>query len=199
MDTANERAVLQAALAVLSSQWQYTSIQRRDAAATLAQFAVPEAINALITALYDPDPAIRRTALQSLQRIGDPARPQLLAALNHDQVLARRGAVQVLGDIGARETSQDLMWMARHDQDWSVRAAAAAALGKLREQGAIRVLSSILQKEDNTEVREAAVMALADIGGPRARRLIKKALKDDHAYVRTAAEIAIDRLDRPRK
>ncbi|HLF02054.1 MAG TPA: HEAT repeat domain-containing protein [Anaerolineales bacterium] len=59
----------------------------------------PEAISLLIACLSDPSPFLARTAADSLQRIGPPAAPELIAALNHQSAQVRGLAARSLAHL----------------------------------------------------------------------------------------------------
>lgn len=186
--------ILRVALDALKSYWQYTSVQRQQAAIALRNYETEASISALIEALDDMDPAIRRTALQSLQHIGRPASKLLLKALQHSKGTIRRGAAQVLGETKTLQATKLLQRIVIDDEDWSTRAAAAIALGEIGDVRSIRTLGTSLREDADYQVREAAANGLGKIGGDKARRFLKRALDDENQYVRVAAEIALDRM-----
>jgi HEAT repeat protein len=72
---------------------------RRAAADALGSFPPEVAVDPLIGALSDPDEAVRRHAATSLARIGPPAEPSLIAAL--DDPATRPGAILALAAVDA--------------------------------------------------------------------------------------------------
>ena len=186
--------ILRVALEAMRSKWEYTSVQRQQATIALRNYETPEAIGTLIDALDDMDPAIRRTALQSLQYIGRPAAKLLLEALDHRKGTVRRGAAQVLGETRTLKASKPLQRIVLDDNDWSVRAAAAIALGEIGDVKSIRALGLSLRDDTDYQVREAAANGLGKIGGDKARKFLRRALDDENQYVRVAAEIALERM-----
>jgi HEAT repeat protein len=67
--------------------------------------------------------------------------------------------------------------VALEDDHWSVRCAAAAALGRLRSGKATTALLQRLQDDDAT-VRRAVVVALGELGDPRSAARLTQALSD---------------------
>ena len=87
------------------------------------------------------------------------------------------------------------------DTDPAVRRAAAEALGRLRERGAIIDLTERLTLDKEPLVRAAAAAALGRIGGAAVRlhaepRLTGSAYGDPDPAVRASAIEALDRIRR---
>lgn len=76
---------------------------RACAAQGLGELRAGEAVEALIRCLSDPSPFLSRIAADSLARIGPPAVPALIAALQEGGVLARAGAARALSVIQPQE------------------------------------------------------------------------------------------------
>jgi HEAT repeat protein len=78
------------------------------------------------------EPTEQELAAQALGRIGKPAVPLLMNALQHRDPLARRQAALVLAKIGPEAAEAvPLLVGALDDQDAAVRRAAAKALGQI--------------------------------------------------------------------
>jgi HEAT repeat protein len=187
---------LEQAIEATLSPWKYSSDERCSAAERLAQFKTKEAISALITALGDADPSLRRAALNALIHIGPPAVKQLIKAMGIKNTFVRRGAAHALGDIRSVQAFGPLKRALAREQTWSVRAASAISLGKLGDSRALGPLARALASDSDYNVREAAASALGELGDRRAVRDLKRALKDENPYVRTAAETALIRIER---
>src|SRR5688572_18202868 len=114
---------------------------RERAAEQLALIAPQDerVLRALILALRDDNPEVQR----ALRTIGPS--PHLTAALAHGDVRIRRGAAEVLGDMGprARESVPALV-RALRDKNESVRTRAAHAVGAVNDPSAIVPLIAAL-------------------------------------------------------
>jgi HEAT repeat protein len=72
-------------------------------------------------------------------------------------------ALQILGEIGDRTISSDLMISSVYHDDIRVRKEAIQTLGKLRSRGAVRMLCDLLTDKDE-EIRFLALRTLGDTG-----------------------------------
>lgn len=72
---------------------------RAGAIFALGTRSEPEAVSLLVACLSDPSPFLARTAADSLQRIGPPAVPELIAALSHQSAQARGLAARALAHL----------------------------------------------------------------------------------------------------
>jgi hypothetical protein len=144
--------------------------------------------------LVDPDPAIRKSVVMDLIQYGDRAIDPLIALLMDDDNDVRVHAATALGWVGGDEAVQPLLvalkdddsyvrryaaralcWVvndeamdglieALKDPDHYVRRYAARAMGWSQESRAIRPLVELLHIEQNNDVRDYALTALADLG-----------------------------------
>lgn len=73
------------------------------AAQGLGDLRAEEAVPALVHCLAAPSPFVSRIAADGLARIGSPAVPALIAALQEGEVLARSGAARALSIIQPKE------------------------------------------------------------------------------------------------
>jgi putative heme-binding domain-containing protein len=118
----------------------------------------------LVPLLDDPRPMVRDQAIAKLARIGDSAVP-ILSQLTESSAEARRNAVWVLCRVGTPAARGVLREVMGRETEPGVRRAAIRALGLLRDEPAVRVLSSRLEAESLLE-RRAAAEALGRIGKP---------------------------------
>jgi aminopeptidase N len=127
---------------------------------------------------------------------------QLQAArLGVDRVLAARA----LADLPEPAAVTALAAALESDSFWSVRAAAAAALGKTRRQDALDALLSA-RTQENPRVRRAVATALGDFvithapGNQRAAELLEGwvVAGDASCFVEAAAALALGRTRSPR-
>jgi HEAT repeat protein len=148
------------------------------------------ALQVLEELIKDPDPLVRRTAAESLGKIGEgSAEPALQRALNDPEPDVRAAAALALarlpafGDGSARGIASLL-----RDQDGAVRKAAAQALGQADEAQAALVASvAELLGHPDAAVRRAAAQALFGMEGNRREavdRLMRRGTDQDAAVRR---------------
>ncbi len=109
-----------------------------DADATLRAVAVmalgtiggADAMEAVYSSLGDPDPGVRRRAVQVLARRNDPGANRDIGdiALYDPDPRIRRAAVRALGRLSADDDTDALLWRATSDPDRGVRHMARRAL-----------------------------------------------------------------------
>ena len=156
----------------------------------------------------NPDERIRREAVRSLARIGDPGSlPIVLSAANDSSPAVRRTAVRVLGmfkDPGVADYLFDIIFASgkgpRAKEEEGVAEAACLALGDLRDRSLVPRLLELIRKGGlfrkgmPDEVRAAACVALGTMGDPSAAPVLEKAARDASAVVRSSAEKALRKL-----
>jgi hypothetical protein len=150
--------------------------------------------NMLQEQLVDPDPAIRKSVVMELIQYGDRAVDPLIALLMDQDNDVRVHAATALGWVGGEDAVQPLLvalkdddpyvrryaaralcWVvnegamdglidALNDPDHYVRRYAARAMGWSQDMRAIRPLVEMLHVEQNNDVRDYALTALADLG-----------------------------------
>ena len=153
-----------------------------DAVEALGELADPASTDALISALTgDQYSGIRWKAAEALAKIGEPAVPSLIAALDHPDEGVRWKAAITLGEIGDQRGIIPLISLLS-DTDRFVRSRAAYALGLIGSP-AIPALSETLE-EAPYEVRRGAVAALGKMNDPAATRILIRALPDSSEDVR---------------
>ncbi len=133
---------------------------QRAALAILGWCGRPDAVPVLLGLLREED--MEEPVAQALRSIGAGAAPQLISRLHDDNVLVRRVAAVVLGDLGRREAEPALIGMLG-DENGHVRGAAAEALGRLKTRSAVPALIHLLEDEYE-QVQECAIRALASVG-----------------------------------
>jgi ABC-type multidrug transport system fused ATPase/permease subunit len=102
----------------------------RRAAAEALEKIGPPAVPALIQALQDEYGWVREAAAKALEEIGPPAVPALIQALQNEKWWVRHAAAWALGQIGDRQATLALT-QALRDEKEEVRWAAAEALMRL--------------------------------------------------------------------
>ena len=134
------------------------NLVRFNAAASLAEMSQSSGIEFLFSALVDEDPILRVhavTFLTQVQRTSRTVETQLLAALQHDNPLARSGAAQVLGQAQVGMAVPSLIEAAQ-DPVPAVRWNAIIALGYIRAPQSRPQLESLLEDSDPTVTYYAA-------------------------------------------
>jgi len=122
-------------------------------------------------------------AAEALQQIGEPAVPELVAALQNENERVRRIIVHVLGQIGGALVIDALLATIQGKSE-SVRKEVVEALGNVRGMQAVEALLTTL-KDKCIGIREEAVKALGKIKGPRAVEGLLMALKDQDEDIRS--------------
>jgi HEAT repeat protein len=137
------------------------------------------------SALGDPDPEVRATALGALRRMGRLGHGTVAAAVSDASPLVRRRAAELAGDPAT------LIGLTA-DPDASVVEAACSALGETGGAGrpAVPALARVCAQHPDPRCREAAVAALGAIGDRAALPAILAALSDKPT-VRRRAVIAL--------
>ena len=132
---------------------------------------------------------VRWGAAYALARIGGPAVPALIAAMQDRDSVVRLRAAWALGRIGDPGAIDGLVLLLR-DGDWSVRMRAAEALGRLRAKSAVDPLVHAL-RDENIDVRRHAIAALGQTADPASADRLGAALKDPDWRVRMGAALAL--------
>jgi HEAT repeat protein len=106
---------------------------REDVAELLGELGDPTAAPALLHVLADPEPWVRAKAADSLGQLGHaPAAAALIGLLDDESGAVRARAADALGRLRAKVAIPALIRLAEHDEDETVRDAAAEALAALR-------------------------------------------------------------------
>ena len=141
---------------------------RREAARKLAAYKDPRAVEALVSALDDPDDDVQQYAVKGLARIGDPATAEALLkprVYRSENPVTRWFAVAALGRLGQPGVVEALT-DALDDEEWVVRNEAAEALKRLVAQMARDESSATARRllrlliVENAEVRELVIVTL---------------------------------------
>jgi HEAT repeat protein len=133
---------------------------RADAAGALGYLEDIRAFEPLTRAFYE-DTAwlVRFSAAVSLGNLGDIRAFQVLVnALDSDEAVIVQAAIAALGEIRAFD-AVDKMLAFVADGDWLTRQRLARALGNLKTEKT-RAALEFLAKDDNSQVREAALHSL---------------------------------------
>ena len=166
------------------------------AAALSAQGAVaadPKTVEALIGALNDADPDVRKTVIMTLGRMRDPrVVTALLPLLKDSNADVREQAVFALARTGdARATAAVATLI--DDTSPDVREQAVHLLGQSRNRDAAPVLIKAL-KDSSPDVREQAAFALGQLRDPSAVDPLLGMLTDSSPDVREQTVFALGQL-----
>ena len=155
------------------SQHEDTAV-RRALVAALAGLRTSEAVREIEELLHDRDHDIRIAAVRALSTCGDDSTRSLVEAI----VLGR----------------------AIRDMDRSEKLAFFEAYAALSGESAIAGLRPLLhgglfQRRSNPATRACVARVLVKVGGPEAKAMLEKALKDRDFSVRSAAERGLRSID----
>ena len=151
-------------------------------------------VSLLLELLRDEAPEMRRTAAESLGKIGDPRAVDFILSLKHDPAaIVREASVLAMGRL--KPTATDgvvaLLTQALEDPVESVRQAAVVAIGEI-EPGS-RLLESVvgLLRSSDVTIRSAAVRALLQVDSSRWAPALVAAGRDPDAEVRQGIVAAV--------
>jgi HEAT repeat protein len=166
---------------------------RANAARILGTVKKEEAVPLLVEALKkDKAGKVRSAAAIALAEIGHSDKDIVSALVerltNDGDNLVRASAVRALGCLAQKDIIP-LFTETLDDEDAMVRLAVITALGEIGHPDAISVLSkTLLGKDENPQMRIAAIEALEQIGGRAVVESLEKAvIQDEEADVRIAA------------
>ena len=147
-----------------------------------------EVVDALIKALKDKDPYVRRRAARALGEIGDKrATDALIAALGDPAFEVRSSAIEALAFLKPKQGLEIFATALQDKSDW-VRFHAVMALADLQDRRALKPLIRALFEDEEKSVRVQAAYALGRLGGAEAVSALAQALRNDFSLcVRVAA------------
>lgn len=149
----------------------------------------------------DADAQVRRSAVFALGCLGtksDTTRKALALALNDSEAIVRQNAAWALGQLG--EAALPLLQKALRDADSLVKRDAANSLLQLKDADEVhKLLKDLLPlcKDDNSEVRRAALNVLVRIVDPKDKEAIpvlKAALGDRDLENKRNAALALSNI-----
>jgi HEAT repeat protein len=107
-------------------------------------------------------------AYRELAKVGKPAVPAMINALNDKAWYVRSKAAVTLGLIGDKSAVPNLVYAVKNDKNKVVRYEAASSLGWIRDASAVSALVDALRDKES-RVRQNAASALSIISDPNSR------------------------------
>lgn len=167
--------------------------ERADAIVAVAEERAEMASDAILAALHDPQPRVRREAARALAQLQDPrAVAAMLEDIEASPDLLEEETIDALGALGDQAAVPALVAALENPRPL-LRRAAARALGRIGGSLVIAPLEYAVQHGD-TDVRRAALQGLRQCEAYGSAEIIAGALGDIHPSVRVAAAEAIGEL-----
>jgi len=168
---------------------------KREATLKLGNYKSDEAVLVLIDALKEPDFTVKKLAMASLAKIGDPrAIEPLLELLSSDDKWIRREASNALATFGEK-VIPDLEEACESEKPW-VREEALRALIQISSPQTLDIFEYMSQNSD-PEVRILAIGGLAKLGKKDSIPTLINLLKEPEPTQRAAAEEALIAIGSP--
>lgn len=170
--------------------------ERRDALTRLRSLNHADASRVAATALNDPLPIVRATAVGSLQGLPPAEAASALIPLLEDKgEFVRRETAYALGKTKSTSAVPRLIELLLTDKEDGVRGAAAVALGGIGDSAAVVPLSTVLgsdivvnvkkkkksRREQNPFVLRSAAWSLGEIGNSAGSPALIGVLSDEKA------------------
>ena len=187
--------------------------ERRDALTQLRAMQRPEASRVALSALNDPVPIVRATAVAAVLWLSaDESAASLVPLLSDKDEFVRQQTAYALGQTPSRSAINALIERLADKQD-SVRGAAAVSLGEIADATAVTALAALLNpqgltptkkskksgREQNAFVLRAAARSLGQIGSRAGLPALISVMQDEKAAddVRREAADALGRIGDP--
>src|SRR5213080_128174 len=160
--------------------------ERRDALIKLNLMRRPEASRAAASS-NDAEPSVRVAAAHALTSTPSGDAANALTPLLQDKLeFVRREVAYALGKSGSRDAIAPLTNLLATDKEMSVRAAAAVALGQIKDETAVIALAKAIDErapnkkaEEYEFVRRAAVESLGEIRSPAGVEVLVSVLTNE--------------------
>jgi HEAT repeat protein/WD40 repeat protein len=166
---------------------------RITAAEALGRIGDDRAVPYLIEMTHDEDESVVLKALGALRKLKSPQSIEpLTVLLEHDSSRIRQRSIDVLGQVGDAVVAEQLEQMLRNDRSEDVRAAAAKALGEIRDPGSVDSLIDALHGAFTVRCR--AIVALGEIGEESALASLLAMLKEPAPEIRYHATQALAQM-----
>ncbi len=178
-----ENRVIQALVATLADKHFQVVAAARE---SLLAIGSP-AGEALVKALHDAKPEMRREACRTIAKLGeyDSAIPELVLRLDDEDASVRDVAMISLGTYGAAAAKQAAPRLEAmvEDADLAIRTRAAVTLTQLGRipRESVRVLLAAKRSSVGMDLQHAAAASLKSIRGAQIRRLMEYLDSDDES------------------
>ncbi len=163
-----------------------TEVDRCNTCRSLGTLQAEESIDDLIAALRDEDVDVCIDAVTALGDINhESAIPALLESLQNDpDGEIRTAIIEALGKLGDKRSipalidicanrPDSLEWDGDWDPWWDIQQKAVETLGHIKAEEAVPTLLAIFSDEDCQDIESEVLTALARIGGPGIKALMK--------------------------
>jgi HEAT repeat protein len=154
-------------------------------------------IEQLIEQLDKLNPGATLDAVESLVKIGRPAVPALVEALNVHENGVRWYAASALGRINDHAAIAALIEALRNDEDYKVREVAAQGLGNAWHRSVVSALHESLRHDRDYHVRNAAAISLAEVGDQSTLPVLIDVLSGPDHEVRSSVAHVLGTLRNP--
>ena len=174
---------------------------RRDevrivAARSLGKLGQPGAIGPLLNSLDGERTVPMSLVTMALLHMGPSVVEPLIPFLGSNSPNVRAVGAELLGMHGAIGASKWLTLLVANDPENDVRVRAANALGRIGSPHGIEALIRATSVDNSVALRNAAVLALGQIGGSAALGAMQNALNDPDEQVSSTAAEALSGLGR---
>ncbi len=147
----------------------------------------------------DQSTEVRQRAAESISKLGDNSGlKQMLRILKNDNEPeeVRAAVASAVGILGSMTEVPVLISLLK-SASVLLRTNAATALGKIKDTSALPTLKYLVESDQDSLVRGAAIWALVEIKEPASLKVICKALRDKSSSVKACAAEALGRWKSP--
>lgn len=170
--------------------------ERAYAANAVGEFLNPAGVkHVAVAAVSDASPAVRRAAVQALERLNQEGPDSELGrALEDSDAGVKMAALHAAGRVNVFSSIDKVVALLGDDSP-EVRKRAAETLGSMRVGDAVVGLIALAgSDEESDDVRAAAIWALGQLGDSEARPTVEAQARSPSDVVRSAAAVALRRL-----
>ncbi|HEY7533508.1 MAG TPA: HEAT repeat domain-containing protein [Nitrospiraceae bacterium] len=174
---------------------------RRAAAESLGKIGDPKTAAALLGVLSDQEPRVRAAAALAIGRLGpsggEKAAQAVVEALDDHDELVQRAAVIAISELEPAPRVLASVAKFLSAKEVSTRRSVTQALSMIDARPWLPDLVKVLQDGD-AEVRQNAVVALAELGDPNIAPLLRdRLIRDPSAAVRSEAAFRLGKIADP--
>jgi HEAT repeat protein len=162
----------------------------------LKQLQDRSALDSIRPLIHDPEPDVRKMALQALQALAGDLSSELFTigtCVLDESKQVRQAAVNILGQSECTREAAPYLRQALEDEDDWVKVRALEALAKMPGHITTETVVSLLETP-NKLLKIKAIETLEKIGGERAFKWLLQILQEEDADIRQSAEQALDRM-----